>query len=57
MYWASERALEIGDQGAADDCAQLLEEIDRLMHDSLRGGSRGRRRLSGTSTHFGKDPA
>ncbi len=46
LYWASERAAEIGDEGAAEDCEALLHEISRLMQDSLKDRKRPRRQLS-----------
>ena len=41
LYWASVRAHDLGDEGAAADCEQLLREITRLTEDSLKGNRRG----------------
>lgn len=43
LFWAVERAREMGDEGAAQDCEQLLAEITRLNEDSLRERPTGRR--------------
>lgn len=50
LYWASERAEEIGDPGAAEDCLQLRTELSRLLEDSVRGKKRPSRQLSALDT-------
>lgn len=42
LFWAVQRAREMGDEGAAQDCEQLLAEITRLNEDSLQGRRRVR---------------
>lgn len=43
LYWAYVAADDLGDEGAADDCMRMLNEISRLATASLAPRSRRRK--------------
>lgn len=42
LWRAQEAAVEMGDHGGEQDCAQLLVEVNRVAEKSLKGSPRGR---------------
>lgn len=50
LFWAVNAARAMGDEGAAQDCEQILSELSRLNADSLDGRKRRREDLSGQLT-------